>query len=152
MKRIAIQTEGFDLGAVESWLTAGRSELGAMVSFVGRVRDFSDRPGVRALTLEHYPGMTEAVLDALADEASTRWRLGGVAIIHRVGRLSPGDEIVLVAVACAHRKAAFEACEFIIDRLKTQAPFWKKEHSDEGDRWVGERMSDRWASERWEGP
>ncbi|MFP4138252.1 MAG: molybdopterin synthase catalytic subunit MoaE [Halomonas sp.] len=147
---IRVQQEPFDAGEEQRALLAGRTDIGAVVSFTGLVRDFNERPEVTALSLEHYPGMTEAALEAIVDEARLRWPLDGVSVIHRVGRLAPGDPIVLVVVASAHRRAAFEACDFIMDYLKTRAPFWKKEHASDGDYWVSERDSDHADARRWE--
>ncbi|MFQ3789696.1 molybdopterin synthase catalytic subunit MoaE [Halomonas sp. A29] len=147
---IRVQQAPFDAGSEQHQLLEGRSDVGAVVSFTGLVRDFNERPDVNALTLEHYPGMTEAALGEIVAEAESRWPLQGVRVIHRVGRLSPGDPIVLVVVASAHRRAAFEACDFIMDYLKTRAPFWKKEHSITGDYWVAERESDQRDARRWE--
>lgn len=147
---IRVQQMPFDAGTEQRQLLEGRSDVGAVVSFTGLVRDFNERPDVNALTLEHYPGMTEAALGEIVAEAESRWPLQGVRVIHRVGRLSPGDPIVLVVVASAHRRAAFEACDFIMDYLKTRAPFWKKEHSITGDYWVAERESDHRDASRWE--
>lgn len=147
---IRVQEAPFDAGVEQQRLLAGRSDIGAVVSFTGLVRDFNERPDVTALTLEHYPGMTEAALGEIVTQAEARWPLQGVRVIHRVGRLTPGDPIVLVVVASAHRRAAFEACDFIMDYLKTRAPFWKKEHSITGDYWVAERESDYRDASRWE--
>lgn len=147
---IRVQQAAFDAGREQQQLLAGRSDIGAVVSFTGLVRDFNERPDVTALTLEHYPGMTEDALGAIVTEAESRWPLQGVRVIHRVGRLAPGDPIVLVVVASAHRRAAFEACDFVMDYLKTRAPFWKKEHSITGDYWVAERDSDHRDASRWE--
>ncbi|WP_111412081.1 molybdopterin synthase catalytic subunit MoaE [Billgrantia lactosivorans] len=147
---IRVQESAFDPGSEQRQLLEGRSDIGAVVSFTGLVRDFNERPDVSALTLEHYPGMTETALGEIVAEAQARWPLQGVRLIHRVGRLSPGDPIVLVVVASAHRRAAFEACDFIMDYLKTRAPFWKKEHSNTGDYWVAERESDHRDASRWE--
>lgn len=147
---INVQEDAFDTRVEQGRLTEGRSDIGAIVSFTGWVRDFNERPDVTALTLEHFPGMTEKALHEIALEAGERWVLQGVTIIHRVGRLEPGDAIVLVMTASAHRRAAFEACDFIMDYLKTRAPFWKKEHTDNGSYWVSERQSDREAASRWE--
>lgn len=149
-RRIRIQAADFDQGAEVAALTQGRTDLGAVVTFTGYVRDFNERPDVQALTLEHYPGMTEGVLEQLAQTAEQRWPLTASSIIHRVGRLQPGDAIVLVVVASAHRQAAFEACNFIMDTLKTRAPFWKKEHTASGDYWVSARHSDAEAVARWQ--
>ena len=146
---IRVQQAPFDAGEEQRALLAGRTDIGAVVSFTGLVRDFNERPEVAALTLEHYPGMTEAALAEIVEEAQERWPLDGVSVIHRVGRLAPGDPIVLVVVASAHRRAAFEACDFIMDYLKTRAPFWKKEHASDGDYWVSERHSDHEDAGRW---
>ncbi|GGX77629.1 molybdenum cofactor biosynthesis protein MoaE [Litchfieldella qijiaojingensis] len=147
---IRVQHEPFDPGREQEALLRGRHDIGAVVSFTGLVRDFNERPEVEALTLEHYPGMTESALTAIVEEAESRWPLQGVRVIHRVGQLAPGDPIVLVMVASAHRRAAFEACDFIMDYLKTRAPFWKKEHTSSGQYWVSERASDQRDAERWE--
>ncbi|MBT9567329.1 MAG: molybdopterin synthase catalytic subunit MoaE [Thiobacillus sp.] len=147
--KIVVQTEAFDLGAEVDAIRQGRTDIGAIASFVGLARDMNEGSGVRAMTLEHYPGMTEKSLAAVVDDASTRWALLGVTVIHRVGRLLPGDPIVLVAVASSHRGEAFAACEFIMDALKTRAPFWKKEETPEGERWVEARASDDAAEARW---
>ncbi|MEQ5802434.1 molybdopterin synthase catalytic subunit MoaE [Halomonas sp. H10-9-1] len=147
---IRVQQAPFDAGAEQQALLAGRTDIGAVVSFTGLVRDFNERPEVTALTLEHYPGMTESALDAIVEEARERWPLDAVSVIHRVGRLAPGDPIVLVVVASAHRRAAFEACDFIMDYLKTRAPFWKKEHTSDADYWVSERHSDHSDARRWQ--
>ncbi|MCE9682848.1 molybdopterin synthase catalytic subunit MoaE [Halomonas alkalisoli] len=148
--KIQVRQETFDAGVEQRLLLAGRSDIGAVVSFTGLVRDFNEHPDVTALTLEHYPGMTESALSEIVTEAEARWPLQGVRVIHRVGRMTPGDPIVLVVVASAHRRAAFEACDFIMDYLKTRAPFWKKEHSVSGDYWVAERDSDHQDASRWE--
>ena len=145
LMKIAVQTEAFDLGAEVNAISHDRTDIGAIDSFVGLARDMNEGSGVQAMTLEHYPGMTEKALAALVDEACSRWTLLDVTVIHRVGRLLPGDPIVLVAVASSHRADAFAACEFIMDYLKTQAPFWKKE----GAGWVEARASDDQAAERW---
>jgi molybdopterin synthase catalytic subunit len=149
MLKIRVQTEAFDLGAEVGAISQGRTDIGAIASFVGLARDMNEGSGVQAMTLEHYPGMTEKALATLVEEANARWTLLGVTVIHRVGRLLPGDSIVLVAVASSHRGEAFAACEFIMDYLKTQAPFWKKEETDEGGRWVDARASDDAAAARW---
>jgi len=148
--KILVQTEAFDLGAEVDMMRQGRTDIGAIASFVGLARDLNEGSGVTAMTLEHYPGMTEKALAALVDEANTRWTLLDVTVIHRVGRLLPGDPIVLVVVASSHRGEAFAACEFIMDYLKTQAPFWKKEETPEGERWVDARASDDAAAARWQ--
>ncbi|WP_346798464.1 molybdopterin synthase catalytic subunit MoaE [Halomonas sp. Bachu 37] len=147
---VKVQEEHFDIGHEQQALLAGNTHIGAVVSFTGLVRDFNETPEVTGLTLEHYPGMTEASLDAIAQEAARRWTLDGVRIIHRVGYLSPGDPIVLVMVTGAHRREAFCACDFIMDFLKTRAPFWKKEHAEKGAYWVKERASDQRDAQRWE--
>ena len=148
--KILVQSEAFDLGAEVDAMRAGRTDIGAIASFVGLARDLNEGSGVTAMTLEHYPGMTEKALAALVDEANTRWTLLDVTVIHRVGRLLPGDSIVLVAVASSHRGEAFAACEFIMDYLKTRAPFWKKEQTAAGERWVDARASDDAAAARWQ--
>ncbi|MGC8806313.1 MAG: molybdopterin synthase catalytic subunit MoaE [Thiomonas sp.] len=150
---IRIQTEPFDLGAETQALRAGRLEVGAIASFIGLCRDHHpgvcDPGHVQAMELEHYPGMTERAIADMVRDAQSRWPLLGVTVIHRVGRLLPGDDIVLVLVASAHRAAAFAACEFLMDYLKTQAPFWKKETTPEGAHWVDARESDDAALRRW---
>ena len=148
--KILVQTASFDLGAEVDDMRANRTDIGAIASFVGLARDMNEGSGVAAMTLEHYPGMTEKALATLVDEANTRWALLDVTVIHRVGRLLPGDPIVLVAVASSHRGEAFAACEFIMDALKTRAPFWKKEVTPDGERWVEARVSDDSAAARWD--
>lgn len=128
---------------------AGRANIGALVSFVGQVRDISDGDVINTLTLEHYPEMTEKALAAIENEAKLRWDISDSLIIHRVGTLKPLDQIVLVAVTSAHRGEAFKACEFIMDFLKTSAPFWKKEATNQGERWVGAKLADDEAKKRW---
>ena len=147
--RVRIQTENFDLSKVVAELRAHDAAVGAVVSFIGTVRDRSDGAGVSAMELEHYPGMTERAIEAMIDEAQRRFEIRGARVIHRVGLLLPLDQIVLVAVSSAHRGTAFSACEFIMDYLKTQAPFWKKEQTLEGARWVDARISDDAAAARW---
>lgn len=153
---VSVQEADFDAGAEIAALSAGREDVGAVASFVGLVRaDKAAGVGagdtaVQAMTLEHYPGMTEKALEAIVAEARGRWDIYGVRVIHRVGRLLPGDRIVFVAVSSAHRGEAFAACEFIMDYLKTRAPFWKKEETPEGGRWVDARDSDDHAAGRWE--
>ncbi|WP_417594735.1 molybdopterin synthase catalytic subunit MoaE [Oceanospirillum sp.] len=147
---IRVQEAEFDLGAVSRAISADRTDIGAIVTFSGLVRDFNEKPDVLALTLEHYPGMTEQALQEIAQDAVDRWPLQAVHVIHRVGRLTPGDSIVLVAVASAHRQAAFDGCSFIMDFLKTRAPFWKKENTRQGDYWVSARSSDAVAAGRWQ--
>jgi molybdopterin synthase catalytic subunit len=148
--KVIVQTAAFDLGSEVNAMSRGRSDIGAIASFVGLARDHNDGSGVQAMTLEHYPGMTEKALAALVEEARSRWALLDVTVIHRVGRLLPGDPIVLVAVASSHRGDAFAACEFIMDYLKTRAPFWKKEETPAGERWVDARASDDAAAQRWQ--
>ncbi|MEZ5730438.1 MAG: molybdopterin synthase catalytic subunit MoaE [Burkholderiaceae bacterium] len=146
---VRVQTEDFDLGAEVAALRGGNPEVGAVACFVGTVRDVNQGTGVATLTLEHYPGMTEKSLDAICDEARSRWDILDALVVHRVGPLEPLDQIVLVAVVSAHRGEAFAACEFIMDFLKTRAPFWKKESTPEGERWVDARASDDEAAKRW---
>ncbi len=151
MKLVRVQTDDFDVSSVLGELCDGRTDVGASVTFTGYVRDLNLDADVEAMHLEHYPGMTEKALEEIADEASTRWKLLGTAIIHRVGELRPADRIVLVAVTSAHRGDAFSACEFIMDYLKTRAPFWKKELLKDGSsRWVEARSSDDEAAQRWD--
>lgn len=148
-RRVTIQTADFDLGAEVAALRAGDAGVGAVCTFVGTVRDRSDGAAVAAMELEHYPGMTERAIEAMIDEAARRFDIRGVRVIHRVGPLQPQDQIVLVAVTSAHRGEAFQACEFLMDYLKTQAPFWKKEQTPAGARWVDARVSDDAALARW---
>lgn len=148
--KIAVQEADFDVGVELAAMTRGQPEVGACASFVGYVRDRNDGAAVAAMTLEHYPGMTEKALATIVDEARGRWELLDVTVIHRVGRLDIGDQIVLVAVTSAHRGEAFAACEFIMDYLKTRAPFWKREETPEGARWVDARETDDVAAGRWE--
>lgn len=147
---IRVQREDFDVGAELAALTDGNLAVGGVCSFVGLVRDMNEDAGVSAMTLEHYPGMTEKMLGRIEAEAQERWPLAASLVIHRYGRLEPGDRIVLVAAASAHRAAAFEACHFLIDYLKTAAPFWKVEDTEAGDpRWVEARAGDDAAARRW---
>ncbi len=146
---IRVQAEAFDVAAVIDDLRAGNPAVGAIASFIGLVRDVNDGTAVASMTLEHYPGMTEKALEAIVSEAGERWDLIGVSVVHRVGELRPTDPIVLVAVASAHRDEAFQACAFIMDFLKTRAPFWKKEQNSQGAKWVVSRTSDTRAAERW---
>lgn len=148
---IRIQTEDFDLGAEVATLRAGDTRVGAIVSFVGTVRDVNDGTSVAEMELEHYPGMTEKALEDIVSEAKKRWDIFDALIIHRVGLLQPLDQIVLVAVTSAHRREAFAASEFIMDYLKTKAPFWKKEQTSEGARWVDARSQDDDALGKWDG-
>jgi molybdopterin synthase catalytic subunit len=147
--RVSIQTADFDLGAEVAALRCGDPGVGAVASFIGTVRDRNDGQGVSAMELEHYPGMTEKAIEAMIDEALRRFDIRAARVIHRVGPLAPRDQIVLVAVSSAHRGSAFQACEFLMDYLKTQAPFWKKEHTPDGARWVDARVSDDAALARW---
>ena len=149
MSRVRIQTEDFDLSGEVAALRATDTSVGAVASFVGVMRDHNDGQGVSAMELEHYPGMTERAIETMIDEAVQRFGLRAVRVVHRVGPLRPGDQIVLVAVTAAHRREAFEGCEFLMDYLKTQAPFWKKETTPQGARWVDARVSDDEALARW---
>ncbi|MBK1836085.1 molybdopterin synthase catalytic subunit MoaE [Azospirillum sp. YIM B02556] len=146
---IRVQAGDFDVGAEYAAFTAGRTGIGGVVMFVGLVRDIAGGAAVSAMTLEHYPGMTEKQLEAIEEEARRRWPLDDVLVIHRHGRLEPGDRIVMVATASAHRDAAFESCRFLMDWLKTKAPFWKLEATPEGERWVEAKDSDDAAAARW---
>ena len=146
---IRVQREDFDVGAELKALTEGRHEIGGVVSFVGLVRDMAGDSKIGAMTLEHYPGMTEKQLGEIEAEALKRWPLTGSLIVHRYGRLEPGEQIVLVITASAHREAAFEACHFLIDWLKTKAPFWKLEDTDQGAQWVAAETRDDKAAARW---
>jgi molybdopterin synthase catalytic subunit len=150
--RVSIQTADFDLSAEVAALRAGDAGVGAVTSFIGTVRDRNagDAAGaVSAMELEHYPGMTERAIEAMIDAAFQRFDIRGARVVHRVGLLQPGEQIVLVAVSSAHRGQAFQACEFLMDYLKTQAPFWKKETTPEGARWVDARVADDAALARW---
>jgi len=146
---IRVQREDFDLGAEMAALTAGNHAIGGLAVFVGLVRDVVGEDALGAMTLEHYPGMTEKMLARIETEAQQRWPLEASLIVHRIGRLEPGEQIVLVAAASQHRQAAFEACQFLIDWLKTKAPFWKLEETESGPKWVDARNSDNEAAERW---
>ncbi len=147
--RVTIQTGDFDLSAEVAALRAGDQRVGAVCSFIGTVRDRNDGQSVQTMELEHYPGMTEASIEAMIDEAHRRFDIYAARVIHRIGVLQPLDQIVLVAVTSAHRGESFQACEFLMDYLKTQAPFWKKEATPEGARWVDARVSDDAALQRW---
>jgi molybdopterin synthase catalytic subunit len=150
---VRVQHEDFDIGAEVARLTAGRTDIGAIVTFTGTVRAENEGAGVAGMTLEHYPGMTEQELERVEVEAGKRWPLQASLIVHRVGSLKPGDNIVLVVTASAHREAAFDAAAFLMDYLKTRAPFWKKELTREGsERWVDARDSDDAAAGRWDSP
>ncbi|WP_407321279.1 molybdopterin synthase catalytic subunit MoaE [Dickeya ananatis] len=146
--RIRVGQEPFSVGDEYSWLAASDTD-GAVVTFTGKVRNHNLGDNVSELTLEHYPGMTEKALAEIVEAARERWPIQRVSLIHRVGALFPGDEIVFVGVSGAHRQAAFDAAQFIMDYLKTRAPFWKREATQDGDRWVDARDSDRQAAERW---
>ena len=147
--RVIVQTADFDLGAEVAALRANDAGIGAVASFVGTVRDRNDGVGISSMELEHYPGMTERAIESMIDEAIHRFDICGARVIHRVGLLQPQDQIMMVAVISAHRGQAFQACEFLMDYLKTQAPFWKKEQTPEGARWVDARSSDDAAIARW---
>jgi len=145
---IQVQTSDFDVGAEQQEFSD--PSIGAVVAFTGLVREFSEHPEVQALTLEHYPGMTEKSLFAITEQARQRWPLQQIRIIHRIGRLAVGEQIVYVGVSSAHREAAFEGCRFIMDYLKTDAPFWKQEHTRTGDVWVDAREKDQQARQAWQ--
>jgi molybdopterin synthase catalytic subunit len=149
MDRIRIQQRPFDAAAEIRQLIQADQSMGAVVNFVGVMRNMNEGDAVSEMTLEHYPGMTENALKQIVAEARERWQLGKVTVIHRVGKLLPSDEIVLVAVTAEHRGEAFDGCEFIIDFLKTKAPFWKKEKTPDGERWVEERNTDVDAAAQW---
>ena len=149
---IRVQQEPFDAGAELAALKAGRTDIGGTVMFLGSVRDLSEGAEVRVMTLEHYPGMTEKALAAIEAEALARWPIDASLIIHRYGRLEPSEDIVLVITASAHREAAFAACHFLIDWLKTKAPFWKLEEGGQGANWVAAKDSDDDAAARWDKP
>ncbi len=149
---VRIQTKDFDAGAEIAALRRGNPKIGAVASFIGVCRDGNDGDAVSKMTLEHYPGMTEKALEKIIAEAKARWDVMDVLVVHRVGELKPTDQIVLVVVAGAHRGEAFAACEFVMDYLKTRAPFWKKEETPQGARWVEARSSDDEAAQRWESP
>ena len=148
---VALQTGDFDISREVAALTAGRTDIGAIVTFTGTVRGANDGAALTSMTLEHYPGMTEAELARVEAEAHARWPLQGSRIVHRIGELKPGDNIVLVVTASAHRHAAFEAAAFLMDYLKTRAPFWKKEHRSDGSvgEWVAAKEGDEAAAEKW---
>lgn len=147
--RIIVQEAPFDFGAEAEGFASGRHDMGAIVTFTGVVRDFGDGT-LDTMEIEHYPGMTQKALDAIADEARTRWSLGDVLVIHRYGRMEPGEKIMMVATAAPHRKDAFEAAEYLMDYLKSRAPFWKKEHAKTGEtNWVAAKDEDEDALSRW---
>ncbi|HEV8259313.1 MAG TPA: molybdopterin synthase catalytic subunit MoaE [Burkholderiales bacterium] len=146
---VRVQTGDFDIGSEIATMRRGNPKVGAVASFIGVVRDLNEGDHVAEMTLEHYPGMTETALEKMVAEARSRWDIYDALVIHRVGTLKPGDQIVLVVVTGAHRGEAFEACEFLMDYLKTRAPFWKKERTRAGARWVEARESDDVAADRW---
>lgn len=146
---VRVQLENFDAGAEITRLRLARPDTGAVAAFIGQVRDLNEGAEISGMTLEHYPGMTEKALEAIVDQARQRWNIFDALVIHRIGALKPLDQIVLVVVSGAHRGEAFSACEFIMDYLKTEAPFWKKERTETGDRWVDARSSDDTAKQRW---
>lgn len=147
---VRVQEEDFDISAETAVLRAGNPKIGAIASFIGVVRDLNDGDSVAEMKLEHYPGMTEKSIEAIITEARGRWQVMDALVIHRIGTLKPLDQIVLVVVTSAHRGDAFAACEFIMDYLKTRAPFWKKEQTPHGARWVDARAADDAAAERWQ--
>jgi molybdopterin synthase catalytic subunit len=147
--RVTIQSQDFDLGTEVAALRAGNAAVGAVAAFVGTVRDRNDGSGVASMELEHYPGMTERAIEAMIDDAVQRFGIDGARVVHRIGLLQPLDQIMMVAVTSAHRGSAFQACEFLMDYLKTQAPFWKKEQTPAGARWVDARVADDAALQRW---
>jgi molybdopterin synthase catalytic subunit len=149
MSVVRVQSEDFDLAREIAGLHGRDTRVGAVAAFIGLVRDVNDASAVSTLTLEHYPGMTEKALMRIVDEAKARWNIYDAVVVHRVGELKPADQIVFVAVSSAHRGEAFAACEFIMDYLKTRAPFWKKEQTPAGERWVEARASDDEAAARW---
>lgn len=146
---VRVQREDFDVGVEIAALRAGDARVGAVASFVGTVRDVNEGTGVATMTLEHYPGMTEKALEQICAQARSRWDVLDLLVVHRYGELAPTDQIVLVAVTSAHRGEAFAACQYVMDYLKTQAPFWKKESTPQGARWVQARESDDRAADRW---
>ncbi len=150
--KIRIQTEDFDTGAEIAALSKNQPQVGAVASFIGLVRDINAGDQVATLSLEHYPGMTEKAIAEIIEEAQQRWQIIDVTVIHRIGEMKPTDQIVLVAVSTSHRGESFAACEFIMDYLKTRAPFWKKELTPDGSRWVDARSTDDRAAQRWKQP
>lgn len=146
---VRVQYEDFDIGAEIGAMRLARRDVGAVASFIGQVRDLNEGDQVASMTLEHYPGMTEKALESIVAQAMQRWDIFDALVIHRIGELKPTDQIVLVVVSGAHRGEAFAACQFIIDYLKTEAPFWKKEQTPAGERWVEAKVSDDDARERW---
>ena len=149
---VRIQREDFDAGAEIARLRAGDPRIGAVASFVGVARDRNDGATVSTMALEHYPGMTEKAIEVIVEQARARWEVAEILVIHRIGILKPLDQIVLVVVTSGHRGEAFAACEFVMDYLKTEAPFWKKESTPAGERWVDAREADEAARSRWERP
>ena len=147
---VRVQAQDFDVGAEINAMRLSNPSIGAVVSFVGQVRDFNDGDGISSMRLEHYPGMTEKSLESIIERARVKWSIVDVLIVHRVGDLKPLDQIVLVLIASAHRQDAFSACEFVMDYLKTEAPFWKKESTSSGERWVEAKSSDDDARQRWQ--
>ena len=150
MDTVRILESSFDPTEEISRLSCADKSMGAVVSFIGTMRDLNEGDSVSSMTLEHYPGMTEKALQQIVKQARDQWQLGEITVLHRVGKILPSDPIVLVAVTSAHRGEGFDACEFIIDFLKTRAPFWKKEMTDKGERWVDARESDERATDQWE--
>ena len=146
---VRVQHEDFDVGVEIAALRSSNPSIGAVASFIGIVRDSNEGSAVGSITLEHYPGMTEKSLGAICEQAKARWTLDDVLIVHRVGTLAPSDQIVLVVTTSSHRGDAFSACQFVMDYLKTEAPFWKKEATEDGTRWVDAREGDRLARENW---
>lgn len=146
--RVVVQEAPFDFGAEAAGFTAGRTDMGAIVTFTGVVRD-TGQDDLDVMEIEHYPGMTEKALEAIASEAMARWSLGDALVIHRFGRMAPGEQIMMVATAARHRKDAFEAAEYLMDYLKSRAPFWKKEHGRDGTAWVAAKDEDEEALTRW---
>jgi molybdopterin synthase catalytic subunit len=149
---IRVQHEDFDAGVEINRMRLARPDTGAVAAFVGQVRDLNEGDAVSGMTLEHYPGMTEKALEGIVEQAKSRWDIFDALVIHRIGALKPLDQIVLVVVSGTHRGEAFAACEFIMDYLKTEAPFWKKEQTGRGERWVEARTSDESAKQRWTTP
>ncbi len=150
LRFVRVQSADFDTAALQTELLQGEASSGALASFTGLVRDRNEDRDVASMQLEHYPGMTESSINAIIDQALERWPLQSVGVVHRVGQLKPGEQIVYVGVASAHRGAAFAACEFVMDYLKTRAPFWKKELSGQQSHWVEARHSDEEAADRWD--
>lgn len=147
---VRVQIDDFDVGAEIQSLRSARPDIGAIVTFIGQVRDINDGSAVSAMYLEHYPGMTEKSLESIVQQAKQRWDILDILVIHRIGDLNPTDQIVMVAVSSAHRNEAFMACEFVMDYLKTEAPFWKKEQTATGSRWVEAKATDDAAKEKWQ--